>query len=107
MNIADTIFIISFIIMIGITLAKVMNMISSNTLYDWKISVGLLIAYLFSWFLGLQSVLSNPTQTYYLGLWDMAGLLLIANFFIFVIELFLLLSQLAGKPTEAYYSNRQ
>lgn len=102
MNIYDIMFMLQFLILVGITIVKLYSVMKQATLYNFKTSIVLFIVYLVAWLVGLVALMYYPEKLIYRTLFTLGSWLMVLNVVFFVIELFYSISKTAVKPIEAY-----
>lgn len=105
MDIFDLLFVISFIALIGISLAKLFNVMLLGKFYDIYKSIIFLIITVVSWFITLVILLINPEEVIFLTLFRFCTPILILNTLFFIIELFIYIGSGMVKAIKPYSSS--
>jgi len=102
MNIYEIMFLLQFLVIMGLLLAKLYNVMSKGEKFDLKISFIMFIAYFLFYLVGLIVFLANPEEIIYISLFTLESWLIILNVLFFIIELFLNSANIAITPVKSY-----
>lgn len=108
-NINDMIYIIQFLILIGIFFYQMYNLMNKGTKYDIKISVILISSITIAWGMGLFVVLLETSKAIYSVLFQLESLLFVLSWLFFFFELIFLVVQTTDKiikPFNAKEANK-
>lgn len=103
MNFTEVVFLIQFIIVLIIALAKLLNISRKGELWDIPLSVVLLIAFCFAWGVGLLTTIYT-IDTFYVILFKLEAWLLPLVIILFFAEIIFKIN--FTQDAQPYYSNR-
>lgn len=106
MELYAALFIIGFLVCIGILLFKMYNVLNMCTVYSWPVAIILFIGYFLSWFVCFVVLMQDVEQLIYSTLLYLLNWLIIINVMLFIAETFLGLKGLSigGGEIKAYRS---
>lgn len=102
MHIYDFLYIVQFIVLIGITLAKLYNIFTNCKWYDLKLTWVLFIGFVLAWFTGFSIFMLEPERAIYMVLFNMARVLFLLNFLFLLVEVLINLGLIANKEMKPY-----
>jgi len=97
-------FLVQFLIIIGIILIKVYNMMSVGQFYDIKLGFILFIGFFLAWLVGMIITLVYPQELLFLQLWKLENYLIVLNVVFLMFEIIIAIKDNTTKPIESYKS---
>lgn len=107
MNLYEMLFVIFFLLAIGILLLKVYNAVrlaTAGPLYEFPGAVITFISYALMWAFTLVVMLHEPSETVYVTLWHFLSWCMLLNVMLFIIEVFLTMKFAATQPIKPFFS---
>lgn len=104
MDIFDLMFIIQFIVLITVIMAKFYNVMSSGLWYDIKIAFVLWGTFLIAWVVGGVILMINPTELIFSQLYKLGSWMILLNFVFLAIEIFFHIRDRSLVTIQAYSS---
>jgi hypothetical protein len=102
----DAMFIIAFLVMMGIIFAKFYNALSVGSVYDIKIAFMLFSGYIVAWVTSFVVFAANPEIVIYNMLFRLSSWFLVLNVLFLIIEIILFLRDTAQRPIKAFNSKQ-
>lgn len=105
MNLYDTTFLLAFLIALGVLGLKfysILRLATDGPLYKFPGAILSFVGYFVAWIVCLVVLLQEPSELLFTQLLQLLSWLVIVNFMLFAVELFLLIQDSATQPIKAY-----
>jgi len=110
MELYEVLFIVFFLVGIGILLLKIYNAVRLSTVgpvYEFPGALLSFIGYCLCWVFALVIVLHEPSETVYVTLWQFLSWCMVLNVLLFIIEVFLVMKGAATGPIKPFMSQER
>ena len=107
MSVYEAVFLLSFVAVGGITIAKLYNLLSGAKIYSFVTGLLLFAGYLLLWFLNLIVLLANPTEILYILSFRLLSLILVLNLVFTIAEMFYAINERAQEMIKPHNAREQ